>query len=107
MATGLTGGLPEVHGHIHQTMQKVEGNVTFQTAASTAFPTSGAGQSQFSRTDEGASRAVEGRPGNHRCELHTREARFGGSGFFARVSETQPNSENNSNLKQIGKGEEA
>jgi hypothetical protein len=27
-----------LNGHIHQVMQKVEGNVTFHTAASTAFP---------------------------------------------------------------------
>jgi 3',5'-cyclic AMP phosphodiesterase CpdA len=27
-----------LNGHIHQTMQKVEGNVTFHTASSTAFP---------------------------------------------------------------------
>ena len=27
-----------LNGHIHQTMQKVEGNVTFHTAMSTAFP---------------------------------------------------------------------
>jgi Icc protein len=27
-----------LNGHIHQTMQKVEGNVMFHTAASTAFP---------------------------------------------------------------------
>ncbi len=27
-----------LNGHIHQTMQKVEGNITFHTAASTAFP---------------------------------------------------------------------
>jgi 3',5'-cyclic-AMP phosphodiesterase len=27
-----------LNGHIHQTMQKVEGNVTFHTAESTAFP---------------------------------------------------------------------
>ena len=27
-----------LNGHIHQTMQKVEGNVTFHTAASTALP---------------------------------------------------------------------
>jgi 3',5'-cyclic-AMP phosphodiesterase len=30
--------LTVLNGHIHQTMQKVEGNVTFHTAASTAFP---------------------------------------------------------------------
>ena len=27
-----------LNGHIHQVMQKVEGNVTFHTAMSTAFP---------------------------------------------------------------------
>ena len=27
-----------LNGHIHQVMQKVEGNVTFHTAQSTAFP---------------------------------------------------------------------
>jgi hypothetical protein len=27
-----------LNGHIHQTMQKVEGKVTFHTAMSTAFP---------------------------------------------------------------------
>jgi hypothetical protein len=27
-----------LNGHIHQTMQKIEGHVTFHTAASTAFP---------------------------------------------------------------------
>jgi 3',5'-cyclic-AMP phosphodiesterase len=32
------GSVTVLNGHIHQTMQKVEGNVTFQTAASTAFP---------------------------------------------------------------------
>jgi 3',5'-cyclic-AMP phosphodiesterase len=32
------GSVPVLNGHIHQTMQKVEGNVTFHTAASTAFP---------------------------------------------------------------------
>src|SRR5450755_402992 len=32
------GSVTVLNGHIHQTMQKVEGNVTFLTAASTAFP---------------------------------------------------------------------
>ena len=27
-----------LNGHIHQIMQKVEGNITFHTALSTAFP---------------------------------------------------------------------
>ena len=32
------GSVTVLNGHIHQVMQKVEGNVTFQTARSTAFP---------------------------------------------------------------------
>jgi len=32
------GSVSVLNGHIHQVMQKVEGNVTFHTAASTAFP---------------------------------------------------------------------
>jgi len=32
------GSLSVLNGHIHQVMQKVEGNVTFHTAMSTAFP---------------------------------------------------------------------
>jgi hypothetical protein len=32
------GSVTVLNGHIHQTMQKVEGNVIFHTAASTAFP---------------------------------------------------------------------
>jgi len=32
------GSVTVLNGHIHQTMQKVEGNVTFHTAAFTAFP---------------------------------------------------------------------
>ena len=32
------GSVTVLNGHIHQTMQKIEGNVTFHTAFSTAFP---------------------------------------------------------------------
>jgi Icc protein len=32
------GSVTVLNGHIHQTMQKVEGSITFHTAASTAFP---------------------------------------------------------------------
>jgi len=35
-----------LNGHIHQTMQKVEGNVTFHTAMSTAFPQPQPGQAE-------------------------------------------------------------
>jgi Icc protein len=32
------GSVTVLNGHIHQTMQKMEGNITFHTATSTAFP---------------------------------------------------------------------
>lgn len=38
------GSVTVLNGHIHQTMQKIEGNVTFHTAASTAFPQPHPGQ---------------------------------------------------------------
>ena len=38
------GSVTVLNGHIHQLMQKVEGNVTFHTAMSTAFPQPAAGQ---------------------------------------------------------------
>jgi len=38
------GSVTVLNGHIHQTLQKVEGSVTFHTAASTAFPQPAPGQ---------------------------------------------------------------
>ncbi len=32
------GSVSVLNGHIHQILQKVEGNITFHTARSTAFP---------------------------------------------------------------------
>jgi hypothetical protein len=32
------GSVTVLNGHIHQVLQKVEGNITFHTAASTAYP---------------------------------------------------------------------
>jgi 3',5'-cyclic-AMP phosphodiesterase len=40
------GSVAALNGHIHQTMQKVEGSITFHTAASTAFPQPQPGQSE-------------------------------------------------------------
>jgi 3',5'-cyclic AMP phosphodiesterase CpdA len=37
------GSVTVLNGHIHQVVQKIEGNVTFQTAMSTAFPQPAAG----------------------------------------------------------------
>lgn len=38
------GSVTVLNGHIHQIVQKVEGNVTFHTAMSTAFPQPAPGQ---------------------------------------------------------------
>ena len=38
------GSVTVLNGHIHQTMQKVEGNIKFHTATSTAFPQPAPGQ---------------------------------------------------------------
>jgi hypothetical protein len=40
------GSVTVLNGHIHQTMQKVEGKITFHTAASTAFPQPRPGQAE-------------------------------------------------------------
>jgi len=41
------GSVTVLNGHIHQTMQKVEGNITFHTATSTAFPQPQPGTAPF------------------------------------------------------------
>ena len=45
-----------LNGHIHQIMQKVEGNVTFHTARSTAFPQPAPGTAPSPGPDEGRRR---------------------------------------------------
>jgi 3',5'-cyclic AMP phosphodiesterase CpdA len=42
-ALGRFGSVCVLNGHIHQVVQKVEGNITFHTARSTAFPQPAAG----------------------------------------------------------------
>jgi Icc protein len=42
------GSVTVLNGHIHQVVQKVEGNVAFHTAASTAFPQPAPGSAQHS-----------------------------------------------------------
>ena len=44
------GSVTVLNGHIHQVMQKVEGNVTFHTARSTAFPQPAPGHCAFARS---------------------------------------------------------
>ena len=64
-----------------QAMQKVEGNVTFHTAASTT-----AGQGRLAGAAEGSSRTTAKRFGDHGRELRSRATRAGGGGLDARVS---------------------
>ena len=49
------GSVTVLNGHIHQVMQKVEGNVTFHTARSTAFPQPAPAR-RLAGADEGAGR---------------------------------------------------
>ena len=52
------GSVTVLNGHIHQTMQKVEGHVTFHTATSTAFPQPAPGSGGVAGTDDRASRTA-------------------------------------------------
>ena len=52
------GSVTVLNGHIHQVMQKVEGNVTFHTARSTAFPQPAPGTRAVARADESAGRTT-------------------------------------------------
>ena len=49
------GSVTVLNGHIHQVMQKVEGNVAFHSAMSTAFPQPEPVQRAGGRSDAGAS----------------------------------------------------
>jgi hypothetical protein len=84
------GSVTVLNGHIHQTMQKVEGNVTFHTAASTAFP-----QPQPGKADSpGPMKVPAERLKSNRCELRPRATCIGGGRFDARLSGKQPDSGN-------------
>ena len=58
------GSVTVLNGHIHQIVQKVEGNMTFHTARSTAFPQPAPGKAQGARPDDGAGRPAP-RPARH------------------------------------------
>jgi 3',5'-cyclic-AMP phosphodiesterase len=79
------GSVTVLNGHIHQTMQKVEGNVTFHNRGVDGISPTAARQGRFAGALEGAGGAVEELAGNYKCELRTGSARVGGRGFFARV----------------------
>jgi len=62
------GSVTVLNGHIHQTLQKVEGNVTFHTAFSTAFPSRNRVR-RLRGTDEGPGRAASEHVGPDKREL--------------------------------------
>ena len=52
------GSVTVLNGHIHQIVQKVEGNMTFHTARSTCFPQPAPGTAPSPGPDDGACRAA-------------------------------------------------
>jgi len=54
------GSVSVLNGHIHQTIQKIEGNITFHTAMSTAFSATGAGAAPSPRANESSGRKNSG-----------------------------------------------
>ena len=67
------GSVTVLNGHIHQTMQKVEGNVTFHTAMSTAFPQPEPGKAQSPGPMKVPAEKLRRSAGNHGRELHSRQ----------------------------------
>ena len=65
------GSVTVLNGHIHQTMRKVEGNITFHTALSTAFPQPAPGTPGASPGPVYDSSRSVARPfRNYRCEFY-------------------------------------
>ena len=71
------GSVTVLNGHIHQIMQKVEGNVTFHTAMSTAFPQPKPGEAASPGPDEGAGRPAASAAGDQRRRLHRQPGHAG------------------------------
>jgi hypothetical protein len=66
-------------------MQKVEGNVSFHTAYSTAFVQPAPGKADSPGPDEGSRRPTTQSFGNHGRQLRTRKTRIGNRRFNPRV----------------------
>ena len=66
------GSVTVLNGHIHQTMQKVEGNVAFHTALSTAFPQPRPGHRAVAGSHGGSRWTAERRARRARSSLSTR-----------------------------------
>ena len=64
------GSVTVLNGHIHQLMQKVEGNVTFHTARSTAFPQPAPGDGSGAAAAGGSGGKAALRPWHQERRLH-------------------------------------
>ena len=67
------GSVTVLNGHIHQTMQKVEGNVTFPHRDFDGIPATASGSGAFAGADESSGRAVAQPAGSDRRELTCKE----------------------------------
>ena len=78
------GSVTVLNGHIHQLMQKVEGNVTFHTARSTAFPQPAPGTAPVAWPDARAGRKAA-QPSRHRDgQVPARRRTAGGDQYCTR-----------------------
>ena len=82
------GSVTVLNGHIHQTMQKVEGNVTFHTALFDRVPATEAGHRTIARPDEGPGGTVAHSAGRDRRPLQAGRTRARGYRLVARLSRT-------------------
>ena len=79
------GSVTVLNGHIHQIMQKVEGNVTFQHRALHRLPAARPRRRPRAGSHEGAGRGAAGHAGSPRGHLHAGQGPAGGGGRLARV----------------------
>ena len=67
------GSVTVLNGHIHQTMQKIEGNVFYHTAMSTAFPQPKPGTAPSPGPMKVPAEQLARRSGYHAYRFHTRQ----------------------------------
>ena len=79
------GSVTVLNGHIHQTMQKVEGKRDFPYRLFNCLRTTRTGQSRRSWTYEGPRRAVTKPSGYNRCQLRPGAACLGCCGLIPRM----------------------
>ena len=100
------GSVTVLNGHIHQTMQKVEGNITFHTAASTAFPQPQPGKADSPGPMKVPAEQLKKRFGNYGCEVRPRPACTRGGGFDPRVMSTSSANSRETRIHKIKRKEE-